>query len=137
MATPFTADHATTLLDFSQKLDIPLLENVINSFYNGVGPQQQLAGQVLTQFKEHPESWTKVDTILELSTNQKAKYFALQILETLIRTKWKALPREQCEGIKKYIVGLVIKLSSESATLEVCERWKGGQRIGGGRCVGK
>ena len=35
--------------------------------------QQQVAGQVLTQFKEHPESWTRVDTILELSNNQKTK----------------------------------------------------------------
>ena len=35
--------------------------------------QQQVAGQVLTQFKEHPESWTRVDTILELSDNQKTK----------------------------------------------------------------
>lgn len=39
MATPFTADHAMMLLDFSQKLDIALLETVINAFYNSVGPE--------------------------------------------------------------------------------------------------
>lgn len=31
--------------------------------------------------------------------------------------RWKALPREQCEGIKTYIVSVIIKLSSDAATL--------------------
>lgn len=106
------------LLDFSQKPNIPLLDTVVNCFYNSAGPEQTLAGQVLTEFKENPDSWVQVDAILEFSTNPKTKFFALQILENLIRTKWKALPREQCEGIKKYIVGIIIKLSSDAATLE-------------------
>lgn len=42
--------------------------------------------------------WTQVDSILELSGSLNTKYFALQVLEILIRTRWKALPREQCEG---------------------------------------
>jgi exportin-1 len=45
------------------------------------------------------------------------KYYALQILEVVIKSRWKVLPREQCEGIKKFIVGLVIKMSS-SDTLQ-------------------
>ncbi len=60
--------------------------------------QQRMAEEILTRFKELPEAWTQADTILERSNNQKTKYFALQILEALIKTKWKALPREQCEG---------------------------------------
>ncbi len=51
----------------------------------------------------------QVDAILEFSTNQQTKYYALQILESVIKTRWKILPRNQCEGIKKYIVGLIIK----------------------------
>lgn len=105
-------------MDFSQKLDISLLDAVVNCFYSNVGPQHQLSQQVLTQFKENPEAWTRVDSILEFSSNQETKYFALQILETLIRTRWKALPREQCDGIKKYIVGLVIKLATDSTAQE-------------------
>ena len=60
----------------------------------------------------------KVDAILEFSTNQQTKYYALQILESVIKTRWKVLPRNQCEGIKKYIVGLIIKTSSEPESLE-------------------
>ena len=55
---------------------------------------------------------------MEFSNNQQTKYFALQILESVIKTRWKVLPRNQCEGIKKYIVGLIIKTSSDPALLE-------------------
>lgn len=42
------ADHAAQqLLDFNQKLDINLLDNVVNCLYHGVGPQVSLvAGKV-------------------------------------------------------------------------------------------
>ena len=82
-----------------------------------------MADQILTQLKQHPDAWTRVDTILEYSNNQQTKvlwattsavfrkvvflghalnfflqYFALQILEVVIKTRWKVLPPEQCEG---------------------------------------
>ena len=60
----------------------------------------------------------QVDTILEFSNNQQTKYYALQILESVIKTRWKVLPRNQCEGIKKYIVGLIIKTSSGPSLME-------------------
>ena len=60
--------------------------------------QQRVAQEVLTTLKEHPDAWTRVDTILEFSQNLQTKYYALQILETVIRARWKVLPRQQCEG---------------------------------------
>jgi len=57
-----------------------------------------MAQQVLTSLKEHPDAWTRVDTMLEYSTDNETKYYALQILEHVIKTRWKALPRQQCEG---------------------------------------
>jgi len=65
--------------------------------------QQRMAQEVLTTLKEHPDAWTRVDTILEYSQNQQTKYYALQILENVIKTRWKVLPRPQCEG-KVYIL---------------------------------
>ncbi|GFN83095.1 exportin-1 [Plakobranchus ocellatus] len=113
------AEQAEKLLDFSQKLDIQLLDNVVTCMYTSSGGQvQRVAQDVLTSLKEHPDAWTRVDTILEFSSNQQTKYYALQILENVIKTRWKVLPRAQCEGIKKYIVGLIIKTSSEAALLE-------------------
>jgi exportin-1 len=57
-----------------------------------------VAQEVLTTLKEHPDAWTRVDAILEFSSNQQTKYYALQILEQVIKTRWRVLPRNQCEG---------------------------------------
>ncbi|XP_057324620.1 exportin-1 [Microplitis mediator] len=112
------AEQASKLLDFNQKLDITLLDSIVVCMYNGIGEQQKIAQEVLTTLKEHPDAWTRVDTILEYSQNQETKFYALQILEQVIKTRWKVLPRNQCEGIKKYIVGLIIKTSSDPETME-------------------
>lgn len=112
------AEQAKGLLDFSQKLDINLLDSIVGCMYTGEGSDQRMAQEVLTTLKEHPDAWTRVDTILEFSKNQQTKYYALQILENVIKTRWKVLPRNQCEGIKKYIVGLIIKTSSDADSLE-------------------
>jgi len=103
MAMTVTQQHGQQLLDFSQKLDISLLDNVVGCLYNGEGQsvsclsvmhfwrsanllnrrqcriklrklfQQRIAQNILTALKEHPESWTRVDTILEYSQNQQTK----------------------------------------------------------------
>ena len=39
-----------------------------------------------------------MDVILDLPCSLNTKYFALQVLEILIKTRWKALPRDQCES---------------------------------------
>lgn len=113
-------ENARQLLDFSEgsKLDINLLDYVVHVMYTGEGLAQRTAQDVLTALKEHPEAWIRVDTILEYSKNQQTKYYALQILENVIKTRWKILPNEQCEGIKKYIVQLIIKTSSDPETIE-------------------
>jgi len=116
--TGLAQETVNKLLDFNQKLDIALLDNVVAAMYSSSGQEQQMAQEVLTTLKEHPDAWTKVDTILEFSTNQQTKYYALQILESVIKTRWKVLPRNQCEGIKKYIVGLIIKTSSSPELME-------------------
>lgn len=118
MTAMLTTEEASKLLDFSQKLDIGLLDNIVGCLYSSQGEQLRLAQDVLTTLKEHPDAWTRVDSILEFSQNQQTKYYALQILEEVIKTRWKILPRNQCEGIKKYVVGLIIKTSSDVATME-------------------
>lgn len=111
-------EEANKLLDFSQKLDIGLLDSVVDCLYSSTGEQLRLAQNILTTLKEHPDAWTRVDSILEFSQNQQTKFYALQILEEVIKTRWKILPRNQCEGIKKYVVGLIIKTSQEAAVME-------------------
>lgn len=76
-----------------------------------------MAQRVLTQFQEHPDAWTRADAILEYGQVRETKCMsfvglsfqdsllinhridlALSILEKLIQTRWKILPREQALG---------------------------------------
>lgn len=41
--------------------------------------QRVAAEQALKAFQEHPEAWTRVDSILEKAKTQQTKYFALQV----------------------------------------------------------
>ncbi|VDN23747.1 unnamed protein product [Gongylonema pulchrum] len=101
----------------SDRIEIPLLDQVVIVMNRSTGETQQLASKILTELKQKESSWTRVDGILEYSQFMETKYYALQILESLIETRWRALPREQCEGIKSFIVDLIIKISSgESLT---------------------
>lgn len=106
------------ILNFELPLDVDLLDQVVNLFYTGVGPQRDQAGKLLAQLQEHPQAWSRVDQILEQSKSQSTKFFALAILEKVIQYRWKVLPRQQCDGIRSYIVNLIIKLSSDEATLQ-------------------
>ena len=73
-----------------------------------------MAQQILTQFQEHPDGWTRVPDVLErasfpqtkvrfivayqLPHSWAAQYIGLQILEKLILTRWKSLPEGQRQG---------------------------------------
>ncbi|CAO3568485.1 unnamed protein product [Mortierella alpina] len=105
------------ILDFNRDLDIDLLDRVVQAFYSGAGADHKLAQQILTQFQEHPDAWRRVDAILDNSKVSQTKFLALAILEKLVQTRWKLLPPEQCHGIRNYTVGLIVKLSSDEASL--------------------
>ena len=64
MAVAPTQETVNKLLDFNQKLDISLLDQVIGTLYGGTGEQQKMAQDVLTTLKEHPDAWTKVSLCL-------------------------------------------------------------------------
>lgn len=78
------AEQASKLLDFNQKLDITLLDNIVGCMYTGIGEQQKIAQEVLTTLKEHPNAWTRVDTILEYSQVDVAKCVSCYLALTRI-----------------------------------------------------
>lgn len=105
------------ILDFSQDLDIGLLDRVVAAMYTGTGQDQKMAQQVLAQFQEHPEAWQRVPAVLQQSSNAQTKYIALQILDKLITTRWKVLPLDQQQGIRNFIVEMIIGASSDETTM--------------------
>ena len=106
-----------SILDFSQDLDLVLLDNIVAAMYTGAGADQRMAQQVLAQFQEHPDAWQRVPVIMQQSTNSQTKYIALQILDKLIATRWKVLPVDQQQGIRNFIVELIVVMSSEESNL--------------------
>ncbi|PWN41529.1 putative CRM1-nuclear export factor, exportin [Ceraceosorus guamensis] len=105
------------ILDFSQDLDVSLLDRVVGAMFGSAREDQRMAQQVLAQFQEHPEAWQRVPAILQQSSSEHSKYIALQILDKLILTKWKALAEDQQQGIRNFIVETIIGVSSDEASL--------------------
>lgn len=59
-----------------------------------------------------------METLIDLSSqcDSVSLCLELQILESVIKFRWGALPEEQRQGIKNYISNLIIKLSSDDVT---------------------
>ncbi|KAJ3257200.1 Karyopherin transporter [Boothiomyces macroporosus] len=106
------------ILDFSVELNIATFDKVVATFFRTAGPEQLVAKQLLEQFQEHPNSWERVDQILEHSSLIESRFIALQILEKLIKTMWKVLPPQNRQGIKNFIIAFIIKTASDEVSLE-------------------
>lgn len=100
----------------SSEVFVLLLDVVVEQAYNPTSPQRAEANKTLMQLQEAPNAWVKADKILEQATNPNARFFGLMLLDEAIKTRWKIMPQEQREGIKNYVVGKVIAMSSDEAT---------------------
>ena len=119
---------------------IALLDQVVHRMHTSAEPARGQADQLLTAFREHADAWTRVDGILETSQSVETKFYALQvrlrgcasrraqcapfempshracplqILENVIKYRWRSLPVEQSEGIKTYLVQKIISVRRE------------------------
>ncbi|KAF9050652.1 hypothetical protein BDZ89DRAFT_1057102 [Hymenopellis radicata] len=99
--------------DPEKEFNVQLMDKVVMAFYTGVGQEQRMAQNVLTQFQDHPEAWTRVPSILENSGFPQCKYIGLQILEKVINTRWKALPEDQRQGIRNFVVQVNVAAASD------------------------
>ncbi|KAF1955592.1 hypothetical protein CC80DRAFT_87578 [Byssothecium circinans] len=93
-------------------LSIEELDATVRAFFEGRGEPQKQAQATLNQFKENPDAWLLVDKILQDAQYPQTKYIGLQVLDNVIMTRWKVLPREQCQGIRNFIVNFIIQLSN-------------------------
>lgn len=109
------------LLDWSTDFDnfkIQVLENVVNVMFGGSGQNRVVANDILNKFKSNPDSWLVVDRILQQALNPNTKFFALQILEEAVNTRWKIMPDDQKNGIRTFIINLVLKLSEDESIMQ-------------------
>jgi len=72
------------LLNFNEPLDCNLLDQVVEAMYLARSKEEQRSIQTfMTTFQDHPQSWTRVDTILEFSQSAKSKFFCTSNLGQL------------------------------------------------------
>lgn len=94
------------------------LDVLVRTFYEGRGEVQKQAQLQMNQFKEDPDAWLLVDQILQTATYPQTKYLGLQVLDNVILTRWKVLPKEQCQGIRNFVVNFIIECSSSEQSLK-------------------
>ncbi|QCD91785.1 exportin-1 [Vigna unguiculata] len=103
---------AEKLRDLSQPIDVPLLDATVAAFY-GTGSKEQrtAADQILRDLQNNPDTWLQVMHILQNTQSLNTKFFALQVLEGVIKYRWNALPAEQRDGMKNFISDVIVQLS--------------------------
>ncbi|KAJ9678510.1 hypothetical protein PVL29_020635 [Vitis rotundifolia] len=108
---------AEKLRDLSQPIDVALLDATVAAFY-GTGSKEErtAADQILRELQNNPDMWLQVVHILQSTQNLNTKFFALQVLEGVIKYRWNALPVEQRDGMKNYISEVIVQLSSNEAS---------------------
>lgn len=108
---------AEKLRDLTQPIDVPLLDATVAAFY-GTGSKEERAAadQILRDLQNNPDMWLQVVHILQNTQNLNTKFFALQVLEGVIKYRWNALPLEQREGMKNYISEVIVQLSRDEAS---------------------
>ncbi|KFK37753.1 hypothetical protein AALP_AA3G025500 [Arabis alpina] len=108
---------AEKLRDLSQPIDIALLDATVEAFYaTGSKDERAAADNILRDLKANPDTWLQVVHILQSTRSMHTKYFALQVLEGVIKYRWNALPVEQRDGMKNYISEVIVQLSKDEAS---------------------
>jgi len=94
------------------------LDATVRAFQEGKGETQKQAGAKLTDFKSNPDAWLMVDKILQEATYIPTKYLGLQVLDDVVNTRWKVLPRDQCQGIRNFVVSQILEASQSEESLK-------------------
>ncbi|KAL8160536.1 hypothetical protein V2J09_002073 [Rumex salicifolius] len=108
---------ADRLRDLSQPIDVALLDATVAAFYGtGSREERSAADQILRDLQNNPDMWLQVVHILQNTQNLNTKFFALQVLEGVIKYRWNALPIAQRDGMRNYISEVIVQLSRNEAS---------------------
>lgn len=105
------------ILDLNIEFDVKLFDEIVSAALNPASPSKSTAENILLQFKELPGSWTKIDSILKVSTSKQSKFIALQILEETVKSKWVLFNEEMKAGLRQYVFTTVVERSGEQSDI--------------------
>mmetsp|Transcript_24446 Transcript_24446/g.36925 ORF Transcript_24446/g.36925 Transcript_24446/m.36925 type:complete len:1073 (-) Transcript_24446:298-3516(-) len=104
--------------NLAQAFDVQQLDQIVAAAYDPINPNRAAANKALMQMQETPDLWTKADEMIENSTNPQTRFFGLQVLDDMIKTRWKVIPQDERNAIKDYVVGKVISMSQDEASMQ-------------------
>eukprot|EP00924_Labyrinthula_sp_SR-Ha-C_P010324 snap_masked-scaffold_23-processed-gene-3.12-mRNA-1 protein AED:0.00 eAED:0.01 QI:0/-1/0/1/-1/1/1/0/1034 len=98
-------------------LDLSQLEAKLQALSNPSTPAHQRAqvDKDLTELRNNPASYKYIPSLLQnQNSSLNVKFFALSVLQETVKFRWNALPREEKDGLKNFIVQQVLQLASNS-----------------------
>lgn len=103
----------SSILDFTKDLDINQFDQTVSDAFDSSSPTKETSEKILLEFKDHPNGWTRVDAILKGSRSTQSQFFALQVLEHVIKTRWKTFSPKQRNFLKEYVVRFILEASGQ------------------------
>ncbi|KAL7715478.1 Chromosome region maintenance protein [Entamoeba marina] len=104
------------LLNPNIPFDVSHLDRIVNYSNNGSIEEKLQAQQFLVVFMNDPNSFSRVQTILSLSTSINTHHYALQILYSTIKNRWNQLSVEIRLNLKDFVSKLISHYSSNPNT---------------------
>ncbi|MCJ1361678.1 Karyopherin transporter [Acarospora aff. strigata] len=92
-------------------MSIEELDKTVRTFYEG-------RGDVVSSRTSGSGSPTNALPLAKTSAADDEPDLGLQVLDNVIMTRWKVLPREQCQGIRNFVVNFIIQTSSSEESLK-------------------
>lgn len=71
----------------AQNFDVQQLDQIVAAAYDPTNPNRSAANKALMQMQDTPDLWTKADEMIENSTNPHTRFFGLQVLDDMIKTR--------------------------------------------------
>ncbi|KAJ3696010.1 hypothetical protein LUZ60_001387 [Juncus effusus] len=109
---------AEVLWDLSQPIDVRQLDATVAAFHGTRPEKSAAADSALRELQNNPDMWLQVVHILQNSQSPNTKIFALQVMESVIKSRWNELPVGQRDRIKNYIFNLIVQLSSNEVSFQ-------------------
>lgn len=100
------------ILDLSSELDIKLFDEVVSTALNPSSSNKSVAESILLQFKDLPDSWFTIDSILKNSSLKQSRFIALQILEETVKSKWVLFSEDRKAKMRQYVFSTVVERAS-------------------------
>ncbi|KAM0686936.1 Exportin-1 [Conglomerata obtusa] len=109
--------------DLTVNFNIDNFTHVVSSAFDPTCKTHAQSQRLLINFKESPNAWIHINTILTQTQDQNAHYIALQILEQAIKTRWNTFPPKQKESLRNFIIQQILNRAKSDTNSVVLEKF--------------